>query len=144
MEIKEAAEKALMKMQSPNKMSGFEYIKEAVYIINANGIPTRWGDIYVDISKKFKTTPCAVERSIRYLLNAIRVRGGDPEVVEHYIGFDYCGSKDSVIKLYRTLKQENKFEFREENLEEYIRKIVRNVIEREYVPRRIITKKSEE
>ena len=123
-----------MKMQSPNKMSGFEYIKEAINIINANGIPTRWGDIYVDISKKFKTTPCAVERSIRYLLNAIRVRGGDPEIVEHYIGFDYCGSKDSVIKLYRTLKQENKFEFREENLEEYIRKIVRNVMKGNMCP----------
>ena len=130
-------EDALISMGVPASLSGFDFIKEAVLIIDRNGTNIKWTEVYEQIGEKYGKTSSQVERAIRHAFATVRSGKGDYEVVNHYIGFSATNNASSISLLYRTIKREME-ESRKDDIkssnhyvfisEERIREIVRETI----------------
>ena len=106
MEIEKKVEDVLIKIGIPANFSGFDYIKEAVKILDRDGIDVKWIGVYYEIGRKFHETGSMVEMAIRHALYVARSVKGDYEMVNHYIGFANVSNASSISLLYRTIKRE--------------------------------------
>lgn len=98
-------EDVLVAMGIPTSISGLDFIKEAVLIMDS-GIRPKWTDIYESIGSKYGKTASKVERAIRYAFDMARSNRGNNDVAKHYIGFTITNNASSISLLYRTIKRE--------------------------------------
>lgn len=104
---KEDVENALFKMSAPAGCRGFFYIVDAILLMDAEeNKMIKVCKMYEKISKVYGTKPANVERSIRHCLENIRSYGGNPEVIDRYIGMDNCENSNSLYHLLVVLRQE--------------------------------------
>lgn len=99
-------EDALIAMGIPAGISGFDFIKEAVLILDRDGMKVKWTGVYAEIGNKYGKTPSQVERAIRHAFEVARSVRGDYDSVNHYIGFSNTNNASSICLLYRTIKRE--------------------------------------
>lgn len=107
-------EDVLIEMGIPANISGFDFIKDAVLILDKNGVRVKWTSVYFDIGKKYGKSASKVERAIRYAFEVARSEKGNYDIVNHYIGFASTNNASSISLLYRTIKRE--FEEEEEEV----------------------------
>lgn len=93
-------------MGIPANISGFDFIKEAVLILDKCGMQVKWTGVYAEIGKKHGKTLSQVERAIRHAFEVARSVRGDYDAVNHYIGFSNTNNASSICLLYRTIKRE--------------------------------------
>lgn len=70
--MEEKIEDVLVKIGVPANVLGFDFIKEAVLILDRDGVCAKWICLYHEIGKKYGKTGGMVERGIRYALHATR------------------------------------------------------------------------
>ena len=99
-------EDALIAMAIPVSISGFDFIKEAVLILDRDGMKVKWTGVYAEIGNKYGKSPSQVERAIRHAFEVARSVRGDYDAVNHYIGFSNTNNASSICLLYRTIKRE--------------------------------------
>lgn len=99
-------EDALIAMGIPASISGFDFIKEAVLILDRDGMKVKWTKVYAEIGKKYGKAPSQAERAIRHAFEVARSVRGDYDAVNHYIGFSNTNNASSICLLYRTIKRE--------------------------------------
>ena len=99
-------EDALIAMGIPASISGFDFIKEAVLILDRDGMKVKWVGVYAEIGEKRGKTVSQVERAIRHAFEVARSVRGDYDSVNHYIGFSNTNNASSICLLYRTIKRE--------------------------------------
>ena len=99
-------EDALIAMGIPVSISGFDFIKEAVLILDRDGMKVKWTKVYAEIGKKYGKAPSQAERAIRHAFEVARSVRGDYDAVNHYIGFAATNNASSISLLYRTIKRE--------------------------------------
>ena len=97
---------ALIAMGIPANIAGFDYIREAVLILDRDGMKVKWTKVYAEIGKKYGKAPSQVERSIRHAFEVARSARSDYDAVNHYIGFAATNNASSISLLYRTIKRE--------------------------------------
>ena len=102
--MKRKIEDALFAMGVPAADKGFDYIVDAVLILNESP-KTSAMDLYSKISEKNNVTKGSVERSIRHAFFVCR-KGRRQKEVSHYIGVECTSNKDSIYHLYRMVKRE--------------------------------------
>lgn len=90
----------------PANIAGFEYIKDAVMILDRDKGVVKWTSLYFEIGKKRGKTIWQIERGIRYALEAARNCKAKYEDISHYIGFANLGNANSISLLYKTIKAE--------------------------------------
>lgn len=132
-------EDVLFAMGIPASNRGFDYIVDAMEVIEKEGCDvSATKALYPAIAKRNKTKPERVERSIRYALELVHGENGKREVVDKYIGSNRTNTP-ALVSLYRHLKreeEENKTETSkhfsgiEPELDSLIRKIVREELRR--------------
>lgn len=116
---RENIEDALLSMGVPAGIKGFTYISDAIQIFDERGTGisiTR--ELYPAIAERNNTTPSRTERAIRHAFERVRSYGGNPEIVNHYIGMDNCENSSSLKTLYIRIKQECRETEKEENVKE--------------------------
>lgn len=99
-------EDALIAMGIPASISGFDFIKDAVLILDRDGMKVKWTGVYAEIGNKYGKSPSQVERAIRHAFEVARSVRGDYDSVNHYIGFSNTNNASSICLLYRTIKRE--------------------------------------
>lgn len=99
-------EDALIEMGIPASISGFDFIKESVLILDRDGMKVKWTGVYAEIGNKYGKTPSQVERAIRHAFEVARSIRGDYDSVNHYIGFSNTNNASSICLLYRKIKRE--------------------------------------
>lgn len=99
-------EDALIEMGIPASISGFDFIKEAVLILDRDVMKVKWTGVYAEIGKKCGKSSSKVERAIRHAFEVARSVRGDYDAVNHYIGFSNTNNASSICLLYRTIKRE--------------------------------------
>ena len=99
-------EDVLITMGIPVNLSGFDFIKEAVLILDKEGKNVKWFDIYEKIGEKYGKTASQAERAIRHALKVARNAKGCYDVVNHYIGFAANNTSSSIALLYQRIKRE--------------------------------------
>lgn len=99
-------EDALIAMGIPASISGFDFIKEAVLILDRDGMKVKWVGVYAEIGNKCGKSASKVERAIRHAFEVARSVRGDYDAVNHYIGFSNTNNASSICLLYRTIKRE--------------------------------------
>lgn len=99
-------EDVLIEMGIPASISGFDFIKEAVLILDRDGMKVKWTGVYAEIGKKYGKSPSQAERAIRHAFEVARSVRGDYDSVNHYIGFSNTNNASSICLLYRTIKRE--------------------------------------
>ena len=99
-------EDALIAMGIPASISGFDFIKESVLILDRDGMKVKWVGVYAEIGEKRGKTVSQVERAIRHAFEVARSVRGDYDSVNHYIGFSNTNNASSICLLYRTIKRE--------------------------------------
>lgn len=99
-------EDALIAMGIPVSISGFDFIKEAVLILDRDGMKVKWTGVYAEIGNKYGKSPSQVERAIRHAFEVARSVRGDYDSVNHYIGFSNTNNASSISLLYRTIKRD--------------------------------------
>ena len=99
-------EDALIAMGIPASISGFDFIKEAVLILDRDGMKVKWVGVYAEIGNKCGKSASKVERAIRHAFEVARSVRGDYDSVNHYIGFSNTNNASSICLLYRTIKRE--------------------------------------
>lgn len=104
--MKRKVEDALIAMGIPANISGFDFIKEAVLILDRDGMKMKWVGVYAEIGEKRGKTVSQVERAIRHAFEVARSVRGDYDAVNHYIGFSNTNNASSICLLYRTIKRE--------------------------------------
>lgn len=104
--MKRKVEDALIAMGIPAGLSGFDFIKEAVLILDRDGMKVKWVGVYAEIGEKRGKTVSQVERAIRHAFEVARSVRGDYDAVNHYIGFSNTNNASSICLLYRTIKRE--------------------------------------
>ena len=74
----------LMNIGVPAGIKGFTYICDAIELFNTDPYypDGKISALYIDIAKKYHTTPSRVERSIRHAFD-IALTKGDPDMVSH-------------------------------------------------------------
>ena len=79
----------LMNIGVPAGIKGFTYICDAIELFNTDPYypDGKISALYIDIAKKYHTTPSRVERSIRHAFD-IALTKGDPDMVSRYLGSD--------------------------------------------------------
>lgn len=133
MMMKRKIEDVLIKIGVPSNLSGFDYIKEAVLILDRDGMNVKWTAVYYEIGKNHGKTPTMVERGIRHALEVARSAKGDYEMANHCIGFINTSNSSSISLLYRMTKREMEDEetaFSHNNIqaditEDYIKEIIK-------------------
>lgn len=93
-------------MGIPASISGFDFIKEAVLILDRDGMKVKWTGVYEEIGEKRGKTVSQVERAIRHAFEVARSVRGDYDAVNRYIGFSNTNNASSISLLYRTIKRE--------------------------------------
>lgn len=100
-------ENVLMDMGVPAGIKGFNYIADAVEILDEHkGDISVTKELYPSIAKKRSTTTSKVERAIRHAFDIARSEKGDYKTVEKYIGFMDCTNFNSLVMLHKRIKQE--------------------------------------
>lgn len=100
-------EDVLFAMGIPANHRGFDYIVDAMEVIEKEGCTvSATKALYPAIAKRNKTTPGKVERAIRYTLECV-YRSGNQEVLEKYIGFANRTNTPALVSLYRHIKRED-------------------------------------
>lgn len=99
-------EDALIAMGIPASILGFDFIKDAVLILDRDGMKVKWTKVYAEIGKKYGKAQSQVERAIRHAFEVARSVRGDYDAVNHYIGFSNTNNASSICLLYRTIKRE--------------------------------------
>lgn len=124
-------EEVLMKMQMSTGIKGFNYIADAIEIIDEKGEDISVTKIlYPEIAEKRNTTPARVERAIRHALETVRGKGEKCDVIEKYIGFVNCTNFSSLMMLYKKIKQEEtNLEYTDEKIREIVRQELRIALE---------------
>ena len=94
----------LMNIGVPAGIKGFTYICDAIELFNTDPYypDGKISALYIDIAKKYHTTPSRVERSIRHAFD-IALTKGDPDMVSRYL--DLTNRQNST--LLRTLYLES-------------------------------------
>ena len=110
-------EDTLIEMGIPANISGFDFIKEAVIILDRDGMKVKWTGVYAEIGNKYGKSPSQAERAIRHAFEVARSVRGDYDSVNHYIGFSNTNNASSICLLYRTIKREMEDENNEEHSE---------------------------
>lgn len=104
---RETVEKALIEMGMPVKLKGFQYIVDAVMLLDTPEWKNpKWTALYYKIGMMHQDTESRVERAIRNAFTTTRNRIGNYEAIEHYIGFTNCENSNSIVFLYKNIKQE--------------------------------------
>lgn len=112
-------EDTLLAMGVPAGIKGFNYIADAIQIFDEMGTNISiTKELYPAIAKKNNTAPSRVERAIRHAFERVRSYGGNPEVINHYIGMDNCENSSSLKMLYIRIKQECGEKEKKEHIEE--------------------------
>lgn len=112
--------KILLDVGLPRNLKGFDYIVDAISIIDRDGLSDmKWVALYYEIGKKYDRSDKQVERSIRYALWCIRDKPADYDIAEKYFGFVNCTNAATLSYLYTKCKEE-------ENLEEDQNKVKNN------------------
>lgn len=102
-------EDTLLSMGVPAGIKGFAYIADAIQIFDERGTNISiTKELYPAIAKKNSATPSRAERAIRHAFERVRSYGGNPEIVNHYIGMDNCENSSSLKTLYIRIKQDCK------------------------------------
>lgn len=109
-------EDALIAMGIPASISGFDFIKEAVLIIDKDGMDIRWTGVYAQIGNKYGKSATSVEKAIRHAFIRARNKSQYHDIVNHYIGFASTNNTSSISLLYRTIKREMEEEETNKNL----------------------------
>lgn len=104
---KENVENVLIKMGMPVKLKGFQYIVDAVLLLDTPEWENpKWTALYYKIGLMHEDTASRVERAIRNAFTTTRNRVADYEMIEHYIGFTNCENSNSIAYLYKNIKKE--------------------------------------
>mgnify|MGYP001625266858 FL=1 len=99
-------EDALIAMGIPASISGFDFIKDAVLILDRDGMKVKWTGVCAEIGNKCGKSASKVERAIRHAFEVARSVRCDYDSVNHYIGFSNTNNASSICLLYRTIKRE--------------------------------------
>lgn len=59
--MKRKVEDALIAMGIPASLSGFDFIKEAVLMLDKEGINVKWTEVYAQIGEKYSKSAAQVE-----------------------------------------------------------------------------------
>lgn len=104
---RQTIENTLIQMGVPANISGFQFICEALEILDADGCENvKYTYLYAKIAKDHHSNPSRVERAMRHAFEIARdCRGGDYELIDHYIGFVNCSNSASLKQLYLRIKQ---------------------------------------
>lgn len=104
---KENVENVLIKMGMPVKLKGFQYITDAVMLLDTPEWENpKWTALYYKIGLMHQDTASRVERAIRNAFTTTRNRVADYEMIERYIGFTNCENSNSIAYLYKNIKKE--------------------------------------
>lgn len=99
-------EDVLFDMGVPASYKGFDYIMDAMEVIEKEGCSVSATKVlYPAIAKMHKTTANSAERAIRYALEYAR-NNGKQEVFEKYIGSANHTNTSALASLYRHIKRE--------------------------------------
>lgn len=104
---REAIEHVLIGMGMPVKLKGFQYITDAVMLLDTPEWKNpKWTALYYKIGVMNHDTESRVERAIRNAFLTTRNRVADYEMIEHYIGFTNCENSNSLTFLYKNIKRD--------------------------------------
>lgn len=113
---REAIEHVLIGMGMPVKLKGFQYITDAVMLLDTPEWKNpKWTALYYKIGVMNHDTESRVERAIRNAFLTTRNRVADYEMIEHYIGFTNCENSNSLTFLYKNIKRDYPEGAEEEN-----------------------------
>lgn len=113
---REAIEHVLIGMGMPVKLKGFQYITDAVMLLDTPEWKNpKWTALYYKIGVMNHDTESRVERAIRNAFLTTRNRVADYEMIEHYIGFTNCENSNSLTFLYKNIKRDYPEGTEEEN-----------------------------
>lgn len=99
-------EDILLKIGIPANLNGFDYIADAVEILEKDR-NTKITYLYYEVGRRHETKGSRVERSIRHAFQVARdCKGGLYEDVEHYIGFTNSTNASSLARLLLMAKRE--------------------------------------
>lgn len=108
---KEKIEDALIRIGVPVGNKGFEYIVDAIMILEEKGNSVSMTKtLYPEIAMKRKSTPTRVERNIRHCFKIARNRKEKYDDVNYYIGFVNLSNSNSLHLLHMMLKREKEYE----------------------------------
>ncbi|MDD6039208.1 MAG: sporulation initiation factor Spo0A C-terminal domain-containing protein [bacterium] len=104
---RQAIENVLIQMGVPANISGFQFICEALEILDEDGCENvKYTYLYAKIAKNHHSNPSRVERAMRHAFEIARdCRSGDYELIDHYIGFVNCSNSASLKQLYLRIMQ---------------------------------------
>ena len=93
---------ALISIGIPAGIKGFSYICDAMELFSTDPYypDGKISVLYIDIAKKYHTTPSRVERSIRHAFD-IALTKGDPDMVAHYLDLTNRQNSTQLRTLYR-------------------------------------------
>lgn len=132
----EKTREILFKIGVPVGTKGFEYIVEAVENLIANPDISMTKELYPRIAQKYKTTPSAVEKAIRYAFKNLKIE----EKSKHYTGIESKTNRSLMIFISLHVKKMCGFDLKEKysNLldENMVRYIVRDEIENHFRERK--------
>jgi len=104
---REVVEHILIAMGMPVKLKGFKYIVDAVMLLDMPEWKNpKWTALYYKIGVLNNDTESKVERAIRNAFTTTRNKVADYDLIEHYIGFTNCANSNSLIFLYKNIKEE--------------------------------------
>ncbi|MBO5093940.1 MAG: hypothetical protein J6C33_06240 [Lachnospiraceae bacterium] len=104
---RETIEHVLIGMGMPVKLKGFQYITDAVMLLDTPEWKNpKWTALYYKIGVMNHDTESRVERAIRNAFLTTRNRVADYEMIEHYIGFTNCENSNSITFLYKNIKRD--------------------------------------
>lgn len=97
----------LMNIGVPAGIKGFTYICDAIELFNTDPYypDGKISALYIDIAKKYHTTPSRVERSIRHAFD-IALTKGDPDMVSRYLDLTNRQNSTLLRTLYLRIGQE--------------------------------------
>lgn len=102
---REVVEDVLLKIGIPANLDGFNYVADAIEIMEKEDI--KMTTMYDEIGKKYETKGSNVERSIRHAFRVAReCKNGLYNDVEHYIGFSTMTNASSLARLLLMMKRE--------------------------------------
>lgn len=132
-------EDVLFAMGIPANCKGFDYISDAMEVIEKEGCDVSATKVlYPAIAKKNKTTSSRVERAIRYAFELAYNGNENREIMDKYIGLNRTNSS-SLASIYRRINKEEESDVEEveeqiseisPELDSAIRKIIREELKR--------------
>lgn len=104
---RETVERVLIEIGMPIKLKGFRYITDAVLLLDTEEWKQpKWTALYYKIGVMNQDSASKVERAIRNAFATTRNHVTDYERIEHYIGFTNCENSNSIVYLYKNIKQD--------------------------------------